>query len=135
MIKEFVDIFEEHKAELRQFFTEAHPNNYSVLVKTVISFLASHSDYDTVDPKRITEIDHGDYQGTIVYVIAAHGYQPSDYWYVTIYYGSCSGCDTLEAIRSYSWEDTSPTSQQTDEYMTLALHIVQKLKKMSDTDI
>ena len=67
-----------------------------------------------------------------MFVIAARGYQPSDYWYVKISYGSCSGCDTLEAIRAYS--DDPPTPEQIDDYLTLALHIVQGLKKMGDDE-
>jgi len=38
----------------------------------------------------------------------------------------CSGCDTLEGIRGY--EDGTPTDEQANEYLTLALHIVQRLK-------
>lgn len=48
-------------------------------------------------------------------------------------YGSCSGCDTLEAIRDYSSE--KPTPEQVKDYMALALHIVQGLKKMGDDEV
>jgi len=47
-------------------------------------------------------------------------------------YGSCSGCDTLEAIRDYSGD--TPTEKQLDEYMTLALHVVQGLRQISGYD-
>jgi hypothetical protein len=68
-----------------------------------------------------------------VYVIAATGYQPSDYWYVKISYGSCAVCDTLERIRDYSVG--KPTAKQACDYMTLALHIVEGLKKMVDDEV
>ena len=45
-------------------------------------------------------------------------------------YGSCSGCDTLEGIRHYN--DDKPTEEQVRDYMTLALHIVQGMKRMGD---
>ena len=61
-------------------------------------------------------------------MIAAGGYQPWEYWYVKVGYGSCSGCDTLEGIRDYP--DEPPTKEQIDAYMTLALHIVQGFKSM-----
>ncbi len=63
-------------------------------------------------------------------MIPAGGYQPSDFWYVVVGYGSCSGCDTLEAIRSY--EDTPPSVEQINDYMGLALNIVQGIKKMGE---
>ena len=133
MIQEFVNRFMDKKSELRFMFSEKHPEDYKDLVQKVISVLHDPSDVDAIDPGRVHEIDHGDYQGTLVYVIADDGYQPDTYWYVKVGYGSCSGCDTLEAICSFVDCDDKPTSQQVDDYMTLALHIVQGLKKM-DSD-
>src|SRR5690606_41690756 len=100
---------------------------YRAVVKAVCQVITP-DDYGDIDPERIHEIDDGDYQGTLVYVIAATGYQPDDYWYVRVGYGSCSGCDTLEAIKEYS--DEPPTDDQVAQYMPLALHIVQGLRKM-----
>ena len=73
----------------------------------------------------------GSYSGTLVYVIGEGGYEPSDYWYVKISYGSCSGCDTLQRILDDLWDEEAK-EQQTQDYMTLALHVVQGLKKMGD---
>lgn len=72
-------------------------------------------------------------QGALVYVIGATGYQPDKYWYVKVGYGSCSGCDTLEAIREY--QDGKPTERQVNKYMTLALHIVQGLRLMGGSEV
>jgi hypothetical protein len=132
MIKEFVDRFMEKKPELEAVFAAKHPDNYDEVVKAVVSALRNEEDYDTMDPERIHRIDDGDYQGTLVFVIGASGYQPSDYWYVKVGYGSCSGCDTLQAIRNYSSD--APTPEQVAEYMTLALHVVQGMKKMGADD-
>lgn len=131
MIKGFVDLWEARKHEVRAAFQAKHPDGYAEVVKNVVRVLNTDN-YRSIDPDRIHLIDDGDYQGTLVFVIAATGYQPSDYWYVKVSYGSCSGCDTLEAIREYSNEP--PTDEQVRDYMTLALHIVQGLKKMGDEE-
>ena len=134
MIQEFVDRFMANKDALASSFTE-HPDDYKSLVKKVIAVITDEDSSwgsERPDPERIHAIDDGDYQGTLVFVIAEKGYQPSDYWYVKVSYGSCSGCDTLEAIRGY--QDDAPTQEQIKDYMTLALHIVQGLKKMGDEE-
>ena len=130
MDKEFVERFNENKGQLEEFFSKEHPGNYGDIVKAVVEAIRGENKYDSPDPERIHEIDDGDYQGTLVYVIGDGGYQPNDYWYVKVFYGSCSGCDTLEAIRGY--QSDLPTESQIEDYMTLALHIVQGLKKMGD---
>lgn len=131
MIEQFIEAFDEHKPEIKEAFSSAHPDTYLDIVKTVVQFLPSDNDWsDGPDPERIVEIDHGDYQGTLLYVVGAKGYQPSHYWYVKVDYGSCSGCDTLESIRSYSGEP--PTPEQINDYLTLALHIVQGIKPMQE---
>lgn len=125
MIKEFVDKINTEKSKLEDVFKLKHPSCYKELVTNVITFL-SDDKYDSIDPERVHEIDDGDYQGTLLYVIGAKGYQPSTYWSVAVSYGSCSGCDTLQAITDFG--DDPPDEQQVKDYMTLALHIVQGLK-------
>ena len=131
MIQEFVNRYMYKKDLLAATFAK-HPGDYKEIVKNVISIITDADDYGDFnpDPERIHEIDDGGYQGILVYVIGAKGYQPSDYWYVKVGYGSCSGCDTLKSINGYS--DEPPTDAQLKAYMTLALHIVQGLKKMGD---
>jgi len=70
-------------------------------------------------------IDDGDYQGVLLFVIASGGYQPSEYWTTSVWYGSCSGCDTFQSIM-----EDSDYDRRINDYMTLALHITQKLKKI-----
>jgi hypothetical protein len=130
MIQEFVEKFEKDKVKLEDMFRSKHPENYKEVVKNVVSVLTDDEPYDSIDPERIHSVDDGDYQGTLVFIIGAKGYQPSDYWYVKVSYGSCSGCDTLQAINGYS--DEPPNEEQVKDYMTLALHIVQGLKKMGE---
>lgn len=130
MNEKFVNRFMENKDILKGKFSEKHPNSYLEIIQAVIEILHNEEEYDSIDPKRIHEIDDGNYQGTLIYIIGSSDYQPRDYWYVFVDYGSCSCCDTLEGIRSYS--DDKPTQNQIKEYMDLALHIVQNLKKLSE---
>lgn len=131
MIQEFVEIWEKHKHSIENEFRKEHPNHYTDIIKLVVKMLHDNTEkWYKPDPEHIHTIDDGDYQGTLVYVIPETGYQPSTYWYVMVGYGSCSGCDTLQAICDYS--DEKPNDKQVKEYMTLALHIIQGIKKMGD---
>lgn len=126
MIKKFVKAWEEKKHLVRAVFEAAHPGSYLEVVRAVVEIMPE------MDAERIHAIDDGHYQGTLIFVIPEEGYQPSSYWFVKVDYGSCSGCDTLERIRNYC--DEKPTPEQVDDYMTLALHIVQRLKSMQEGD-
>jgi hypothetical protein len=129
VIKEFVSRYEANKEQLRATFEAEHPKSYFNIVEAVIRMLST-GEVGAPDHERVHEIDDGDYQGTLLYVIGGAGYQPSSYWYVKVDYGSCSGCDTLESIKSDgNWGD-KPNKQQVADYMTLALHIVQGLKEL-----
>jgi len=116
------------KAEL----AEKHPDSYDGIFAMLCRHLTgSDGGYSNPlpDPERITAIDHGDYQGTRVFVVGETGYQPSTYWIALIGYGSCSGCDTFEGIRSY--DDGKPSEQQAADYFTLALHMVQAMRRVA----
>lgn len=128
MIQKFVEAWGARKGEVEAQFRAKHPEDYAAIVKAVVSILCEDDELNRPDPERITSIDHGHYQGTLLFVIAADGYQPDNYWFVKVGYGSCSGCDTLERIRSYN--DYPPTDEQVADYMTLALHILQGIKPL-----
>ena len=81
--------------------------------------------YDfTLNTDKITVIDDGDYQGTQLFMIPFDRYQPDSYEYLMTYvwYGSCSGCDTLLGIIDYV--DGSPTDEQVEDLMTLCKDLV-----------
>lgn len=124
MIQKFAERYEAQKDELSIWFALNEPSEYLDIVKKVTE-IVSGDEYDGIDPKRIHLIDDGNYQGTLLFVIAAKDYQPFDYWYVRVSYGSCSGCDTLQSII-----ETSDKEQRVKEYMQLALHVVQGLHKL-----
>ena len=132
MIPTIVARFDAKRPDLLALFKAKHPEDYLDIVKTVVSTVTSPDNYGecNLDPERITMIDHGEYQGTLVFVIAAKGYQPSVYWATECSYGSCSGCDTLEAIRAYP--DGPVSDEQANDYLTLALHLVQKMEQLFD---
>ena len=133
MDKKIVAAWDANKAKVQAFFEAAHPESYKAVVTAVVQMLHDASnDYAKPDPERVHEIDDGNYQGTLVYVIGSTGYQPDDYWYVKVGYGSCSGCDTLESIRKYT--DDKPTAYQVKKYMTLALHIIQGMRAMGPSE-
>lgn len=133
MIDKFIKQWEANKHSVETYFKEKHPEDYATIVKLVILAINPSEEYGMPDPNRIHEIDDGHYQGTLLYVIAETGYQPSTYWAVSVDYGSCSGCDTLENIKSYDWDDKPPTPEQIKQYMTLATHIVQGLVEIPNT--
>jgi hypothetical protein len=130
MIEELIKRFDANRDAIKNEFLAEHPSSYDDIVRTVVSHITSEDEYGelSLDPERIHCIDDGDYQGTLLFVIGAKGYQPYEYWYVKVSYGSCSGCDTLESIRGY--DDESVTEQQANDYFTLALHIAQGLTTM-----
>lgn len=132
MIQKFVDRFMEAKPAIRAQFAAKAPGAYKDIVEAVVRAIHREADHTTdaysPDPERIHEINDGDYQGTLLFVIASDGYQPDDYWFVKVSYGSCSGCDTLEHIHSDGDYGEPPNEAQLDQYMTLALHVVQGLK-------
>ena len=126
MIQAFVDQWR-NSIESRPF-EGREPKDYKDLVESVIKVLNPKGEYNNPDPKRVHEINDGDYQGTLVYVIGSTGYQPSVYWYVKIAYGSCSGCDALESIK----QGEGSIERREHDYMLLALHIVEGLTRMND---
>lgn len=138
---QIIERWEENKAKLEEYFKTTKQSEYSnyrdIVVKlfelVIVDVRNNYSGTDSFDVSKITVIDDGEYQGTQIFLIPKDTYQPSveDYIVTNTYYGSCSGCDTLQSISSYSYDDL-PTEVQVVEYMTLALHLVQKMKFLSD---
>jgi hypothetical protein len=130
MIQPFVDEFMAKRGDIAESFAKKFPEDYGEIVHTVVTALKDVKiDYYHMDPDRIHIIDDGDYQGTLLFIIASDEYQPNVYWYVPVSYGSCSCCDTLQAIYMDGDSDSEgSTPEQVKDLMTLALHIVQGLK-------
>lgn len=95
-----------------------------ITVETIFNTGNEYSSEDW-DIEKITQIDNGDYQGTLLFLIPSKTYQPSESEYLMTFvgYGSCSGCDTLLDIQSWHYEGL-PTEQQLKDYMTLCRDMV-----------
>ena len=93
-------------------------------MEKVVEVILNNGDDKTWDVGNITEIDNGDYQGTLLYLIPRDTYQPSEYDYLMTYvnYGSCSGCDTLQAIQNYEKEEI--TEGQLKDFMSLCKDLI-----------
>lgn len=104
-----------------------------LIVKDVFNYGKKHDGVIwATEEGDIVEIDHGEYQGTLLYLIHIDTYQPDDYEYLigSVWYGSCSGCDTLQKIQSDgNYGEESPTDEQVQDYMTLCRDIVTSFKK------
>ena len=139
MIQEFVDKVRGAEEVLKQGIRDHPPGRDAAgLFRRVVEVLAGEYEggffWDLPDPERIHVIDDGDYQGTQVLVVGAQGYQPSNYWAVSWGYGSCGGCDVLEAIcdSETSYDFAAPddpkatiTERGVQDFYSVMLHMVE----------
>lgn len=140
MIKDFIEAWDKNKYKAEEFIKtheqSEYCNSYKDLVKLLFDIVinpAFDNDCEKYDTENIMVIDDGDYQGTQVFILHEKTYQPNvkNYIYTHVYYGSCSGCDTLMSI-CYWDEDKIPSKEQVSDYMTLLLHLLQHCVCMSD---
>ena len=133
MLKIVVEKWWKNKNKLEaayRFKTGWNSCSYLDIVKeTINSILNDNDGYTKWDKEHITEIDNGDYQGTLLYLIPENTYQPSsdEYLMTYVYYGSCSGCDTLQAIQE--WSEGPLKEDQIKEFMMLSLHLLENMIK------
>ena len=137
MIQEIIKRWEENKYKLEEYFSTTKQvkfASYEAIVQKIFELVINSDEdsYERFNINKMTVIDDGYYQGTQIFIIPKDTYQPNidDYLITHTYYGSCSGCDVIEGIRNYS--SGLPTEQQVKEYMILALHLVQKMKRITD---
>lgn len=146
MEKDFVDSWERHKEELRTYIeasSQKELESYQALVKILFQIVINPDLKDApYDTDKIIVIDDGDYQGTQIYILRQAVYQPcvENYVYTHVYYGSCSGCDTLQSICCQGGlpveldENEKPSPDQVISYMQLLLHLLQRTKQFQDND-
>lgn len=115
MLKYCLKKWDANNGKLRDALAN-HPNlndvEYIDLFKMVVHYILNDGGFDVCDDRRfqlgkwsenfITQIDNGDYQGTLLFLVARDTYQPDEDEYLMTYvgYGSCSGCDALEAAKA-----------------------------------
>ena len=104
---------------------------YKDLVKLTVMFILN--DENEWDANKIKEIDDGDYQGTLLYLIPEDTYQPdsSEYLMTFVEYGSCSGCDTLQAMQCYL--DIRSRNESIDDLMNLCKDLICNMIKPYNT--
>lgn len=130
MVRYCIDKWDSNKGELEAAIKSDKGLNscsYGYLVKLVTKHIlnpGADMEYKEWDEEKITTIDNGDYQGTQLFLIPKKTYQPgaNEYLLTYQYYGSCSGCDSLQAIQD--WSEDTPTDKQVKDYMTLCKDII-----------
>ena len=135
MMKIMLEQWDKNEANLKQALSELKefPGSYLELVKlafetvynTDIKKASTYGRYE-VDCSKITEIDDGDYQGTLIYLIPFKTYQPCEFEYLMTYagYGSCSGCDALQAIGARGHYGAAPNEEQQEDLLGLCRDIL-----------
>ena len=127
-----------NKDKLRKRFEEGTGWNvcsYADILKAIVESVLNNEGeqawYDQWDSSHITEIDDGDYQGTLLFLIPLNTYQPneSEYLITFIDYGSCSGCDTLQGIQEWGGYEDKLTERQIDDFMSLSKDILMNMRK------
>ena len=104
---------------------------YKDLVKLTVMFILN--DENEWGEHKIKEIDDGDYQGTLLYLIPKDTYQPnsSEYLMTFVEYGSCSACDTLQTIQCYL--DIRSRNKSIDDLMNLCKDLICNMIKPYNT--
>lgn len=133
MLKIMVEKWDKNKARLEEKLKNMQMTyEYKDLVKITFEQIYNYEErnWEMLNTKDITEIDNGDYQGTLLYLIPFKTYQPTETEYLMTYvgYGSCSGCDTLLGITGYDTEKL-PNKKQLKELMMLCKDIIQNTIK------
>lgn len=131
MIDKFVKLWEKNKENLREKLSESHPDNYEEIFKLLIKHVLNpQDDLFLPSPEKIYVNHYGTYQGVSLFIVTNDQDYPDYFWVCKVFYGSCGGCDTYQHIRDYDSDDGIPTNQQVEDYMTLALHMIQETKEI-----
>jgi len=114
--------------------THLNDCDYMYLLKLTVENILNtgidtFTERDRLSVENITEVDNGDYQGTLLFLIPYDCYQPNEMEYLMTFidYGSCSGCDTLMGIQDYG--EKPPTEDQVKEYMMLCKDMIMNMIK------
>lgn len=108
---------------------EEYAEEYIDLLKALIEVVINPELEEKLRIDYIVEADQDGYQGEKIWLIPYDSFScPEKYIWTHTYYGSCAGCDTLKGIAHYDYG--YPTCEQVEEYLTLALHLLQRMKPL-----
>ena len=132
MLKYCLKKWDENKKKLEEELLKDPLLNkceYKHIVEKVVEIILNTNEEYLWNTEGITEIDDGDYQGTLLFLIPRKTSQPSEYEYLMTYvgYGSCSGCDALQAIQDYGEKPIS--EDQLKGFMALCKDIITNMIK------
>jgi hypothetical protein len=125
MTKEIVANWEANKEAIRAELSKAPSFYWEDIVSIVWKYVRPG-----LYPDGITEVPlvaalrDGEHSGTLAAILLSKPYT-TQFYYVALEYGSCSGCDTLEEALH-----VNDREKRLDALMTLALHIVQRIRKL-----
>ena len=122
LAERFLDCKEPIKDALRG---AREPLTYKRLLEVTLRTMFSDPDYGEPDYEKVTEVCYCGYEGHIVMVVGSGPSSQDSYghWVTVVNYGSCSGCDALEAAYG-------PEPGQTDDLWTICLHMIQGMKRI-----
>lgn len=121
-----------YKDDLREVLAESTGLNdcdYEDLVKltfeTIYNKLEDEYSSKRLNLDEMTVVNNGDYQGTLIFMIPFDTYQPDEYEYIMTYigYGSCSGCDALQAAQDWRGIEKL-TESQIASFMSICKDLV-----------
>jgi len=161
MLQYCIDKWDENKDKLKRAIEEdcaINNSGYDYLLKLIVRYILNDGeskkgekwewlDADRWNEDRITMIDDGQYQGTLLFFIPQDVESPGHWEYLQTYveYGSCSLCDMLEGIQYQDklfeqkleafMQDTGtdylealelvkPSETQVKDYMTLCKDLI-----------
>lgn len=131
MLQLFTDAWAAHAGELKEYLqaravdSERPHWTYAGLLNVTLKQLFPVGVYNLPDGNHVTDVTFGDYQGTRVLVVGSGEYQPSTHWVTSVYYGSCSACDALQAA-----QDIEDREEWVQAHMRLALTMIQNMKEV-----
>ena len=132
MLKYCLRKWDENKKKLEEELLKDPDLNkceYIHIVEKVVEIILNTNEEYLWNTEGITEIDDGYYQGTLLFLIPRKTYQPSEYEYLMTYvgYGSCPGCDTLQAIQDYG--ENLISEDRLKDFMALCKDIITNMIK------
>lgn len=118
MLKILAEQWCKNQNRLKKYLKDNYETLNSLTYKDIVKIAFEQiycDELDALDLRNIIEIDNGDYQGTLLFIIPFDTYQPNEYEYLMTYinYGSCSGCDTLLSLQCdrYYYGDDEKTKE------------------------